>query len=84
MLRQDIVAACAAGQFSVIPIELIDQGIEILTGIPAGELDVTGRYPEGTVNQRIAVRLASFAAHAERPPPPRRRERPTRKDRDHD
>lgn len=84
MLREDIVAACAAGQFSVIPIESIDQGIEILTGVPAGEPDVTGHYPEGTVNQRITVRLASFAAQAGREPPQRRRERRSRKDRDHD
>ena len=75
MLRQDVVEACAAGRFEVIPVELIDQGIEILTGVPAGEPDVTGRYPEGTINQRIAVRLAAFAARAERQPPERRRER---------
>jgi lon-related putative ATP-dependent protease len=81
MLRHDVVAACAADRFHVIPVETIDQGIEILTGVPAGVPDLTGRYPEGTVNQRIAVRLAAFAAQAERRAPPRRRERPARKER---
>jgi len=84
MLRREIVEACAAGQFHVIPIETIDQGIEILTGAPAGEPDITGRYPEGTVNQRIVVRLAAFAAMAARAPAPKRHERPARKDRERD
>ncbi len=79
MLRQDVVDACAEGKFHVIPIESIDQGIEILTGVPAGEPDVTGRYPEGTINQRVAVRLGAFASRAARELPPRRRERPARK-----
>ncbi len=66
MLRQDVVNACTAGKFAVIPVETIDQGIEILTGMPAGLADVTGQYPEGTVNQRVTVRLAAFAAQASR------------------
>lgn len=66
MLRQEVVDACAAGKFAVIPVETIDQGIEILTGVPAGLVDVTGQYPEGTVNQRVTARLAAFAAQASR------------------
>ncbi len=84
MLRQDVVEACAAGRFQVIPVESIDQGIEILTGVPAGEADLTGRYPEGSINQRIAVRLAAFAARSGRLPPSERRERRSRKERNHD
>lgn len=80
MLRHDVVDACAAGQFHVIPVETVDQGIEILTGRSAGVADVTGRYPEGTVNQRIAVRLAAFAAQAPRQPPERRRGRAARRE----
>ena len=62
MLRQDVVESCAKGLFQVIPVETIDEGIAILTGVPAGALDQMGRYPEGTINNRIAVRLAAFAA----------------------
>ena len=80
MLRRDVVDACAAGQFHVIPIETIDQGTGILTGIAAGEPDVMGSYPEGTVNRRIAVRLAAFGAQAARLAVPRRIERPARKE----
>ena len=81
MLRREVVEACAAGQFHVTAIETIDQGIEILTGIAAGEPDVTGRYPEGTINQRIAVRLAAFGAQAVGLSAPKRRERRARKER---
>ena len=55
--------------FRVIAIETIDQGIELLTGVPAGEPDMTGRYTEGTLNGRVAVRLAQFARRSLPPPP---------------
>ncbi len=34
-----------------------DEAIELLTGVPAGQLDEQGKYPMGTVNQRVAARL---------------------------
>jgi lon-related putative ATP-dependent protease len=61
MLRQDVVDAVAAGQFQVYPVEFIDQGIEILTGVPAGERDEEGNYAEGTVNHLVEKRLAQLA-----------------------
>jgi lon-related putative ATP-dependent protease len=64
MLRRDIVAAAEAGRFAIYPIDTVDQGLELLTGIPAGEPDAAGEYPAGTLNQRIAARLDAFAAKA--------------------
>ncbi len=61
MLRHDVVEACAAGQFHIYPVETIDQGIEILTGAPAGERQPDGTWPENTVNGRAAAQLAEFA-----------------------
>ncbi|MFZ6030131.1 MAG: Lon protease family protein [Chloroflexota bacterium] len=61
MLREDVVAAVAAGRFHVYPVETIDQGIELLTGIPAGEPDEAGEYPEGSLNARVKKRLAELA-----------------------
>ncbi len=75
MLRHDVAAAAAAGRFRVIPIETIDQGIALLTGVPAGEPDITGQYPEGTINRRVATRLAGFARRALPPPRPPQRQR---------
>ncbi len=61
MLRQDVVEAVAAGKFHIYPIETVDQGIEILTGLPAGERDKDGNYPEGTINYLVEARLAELA-----------------------
>lgn len=57
MLREDVVAAAADGKFHVWPIETVDQALSLLTGLPAGEPDAEGRFPEGSVNQRVADRL---------------------------
>jgi lon-related putative ATP-dependent protease len=64
MLRQDVVSAAAEKRFRIIPIQTIDQGMALLTGIPAGELDAEGNYPAGTINHRISERLDAFATRA--------------------
>jgi len=61
MLRQDVRDAVDAGEFHIYAVDTIDQGIEILTGMPAGEPDEEGSYPEGTVNYRVKQRLAELA-----------------------
>jgi predicted ATP-dependent protease len=61
MLRQEVVDAVAAGQFHVYPVEYIDQGIELLTGLPAGERGKGGKYPKGTVNRLVEDRLIAIA-----------------------
>jgi predicted ATP-dependent protease len=63
MLRQDVIDACAQGLFHVWPIETIDQGIALLTGLPAGERDAGGEFPPGSVNRKVEARLAAFARH---------------------
>ncbi|MCA9939863.1 MAG: AAA family ATPase [Anaerolineales bacterium] len=64
MLRQDVVTAVRAGQFHIYPVTTIDEGIEILTGTPAGEMDAAGNYPPDSINQRVIARLQSFAHRA--------------------
>jgi lon-related putative ATP-dependent protease len=61
MLRPDVVQAAAEGRFHVYPIETVDQAITLLTGIEAGEREYAGEYPAGSVNQRVAERLADLA-----------------------
>lgn len=61
MLRQDVVEAVGAGQFHIYPVETVDQGIELLTGLPAGERDEAGNYPEGSFNALAEARLAGMA-----------------------
>ena len=61
MLRHDVVEAVTAGQFHVYPVRTVDQAIELLTGIPAGERDEQGNHPEGSVNQLVQARLIDLA-----------------------
>jgi lon-related putative ATP-dependent protease len=61
MLRHDVIDAVAAGQFQVYPVETVDQGIELLTGVPAGERDAQGAFPEGSINQRVEARLVALS-----------------------
>ncbi|OGA67601.1 MAG: ATP-dependent protease [Betaproteobacteria bacterium RIFCSPLOWO2_12_FULL_68_20] len=50
MLRRDVVDAVAAGRFAIYPVATVDEGIEILAGLPAGE-----------INRRVEERLADYA-----------------------
>jgi len=61
MLREDIVKAVHDGQFHIYAVKTIDEGIEILTGAPAGEREADGTYPEDTVNYRVDKRLRKLA-----------------------
>ncbi len=61
MLRREVVEAVAAGRFHVYPVATIDQGIEILTGVPAGQRDAAGQFPGGTINYGVERRLSEFA-----------------------
>lgn len=67
MLRQDVIEAVKVSKFHIFPIENVDQGIEILTGMPAGELDENGNYPSETINGRVQVRLARLAKKSKVP-----------------
>jgi lon-related putative ATP-dependent protease len=61
MLRQEVVEACRAGRFAVIPVATIDQGIEILTGRPAGARGTDGRFPTDSINGRVEATLIDYA-----------------------
>jgi lon-related putative ATP-dependent protease len=61
MLRQYVVDAVANGRFHVWSIATIDDGVELLLGMPAGTPNPDGTYPEGTLNHRVATRLAAMA-----------------------
>jgi predicted ATP-dependent protease len=62
MLRKDVVEACAQGRFAIYPIASIEQGIALLTGLPAGERGRDGHYPAGSINRLVEERLRSFAS----------------------
>ena len=61
MLRQDVIDAVRSGTFKIYVVETIDQGMEILTGLPAGERDSFGDFPKGSINQKVEARLIELA-----------------------
>ena len=61
MLQQRVVDAVAAHAFTVHAVTTVDQALEVLTGMPEGLRDATGRFPPASLNARIEQRLAGFA-----------------------
>ena len=61
ILRKDVVKAVAEGKFHIYPVKTIDEGIELLTGIPAGMADEKGNYAENTVSYCVDKKLLTLA-----------------------
>ncbi len=61
MLKESVVEAVQAGKFHLWPVRSIDEGIEVLTGVAAGERGADGRFPAGSINARVDARLQSMA-----------------------
>ncbi|MGB5261021.1 MAG: S16 family serine protease, partial [Gammaproteobacteria bacterium] len=61
MLRADIRKAVQDHQFAIHSIDTVDDGIELLTGIPAGQRDDQGLFPADTVNRRVEETLAHYS-----------------------
>jgi lon-related putative ATP-dependent protease len=57
MLKKDVLEAVKNGTFSIYAIDRVEEGLELLTGIPAGELKDDGTWPEGSVNYLVMKRL---------------------------
>ncbi len=64
MLREDVVAAARDGQFAIHAVADIDEGIEILTGIKAGQVGDDGQFEPGTINRLVEEKLRLFARRA--------------------
>jgi predicted ATP-dependent protease len=61
MLREDVLEAVATGRFHIWPIARVEQGVELLTGIPAGCRNGSGKFESGTVFARVDDRLRDMA-----------------------
>ncbi len=60
MLDHEVMQAVQEGKFHIWAIRHVDEGIEILTGVPAGKMDEAGNFPEGTVHARAKQKLRTF------------------------
>lgn len=56
-LGAEVVAAVESGSFHVWTVATIAEGIELLTGLPAGEPDDDGEFPDGSIHRRCQDRL---------------------------
>jgi lon-related putative ATP-dependent protease len=61
MLREDVIETVAAGKFHILPVDTIEHGIEILTGVKAGARGVDGKFEPGTVLRLADDRLREMA-----------------------
>jgi lon-related putative ATP-dependent protease len=61
MLSRPVVDAVKEGRFHIWAVQDIDEAMELLTGMAAGEPDEKGEVPEGTINYHIALQLAELA-----------------------
>ncbi len=71
MLNDEVTGAIRDGRFHIWAVRSIDEGIEVLTGAPAGEADAGGNYPEGSVNFLVSHRLGELGDRLRRFGPPR-------------
>lgn len=66
MLREDVIEAVRENKFHIWAVRSIDEGIEVLTGIPAGAAGDDGTYPDGSLNALVSRRLADLAERLRR------------------
>ena len=62
MLDQEVVDAVKEGKFHIWAVSTVEEGIEILTGVPAGEKQPDGSFPENTVYRKVDDRLKKIAS----------------------
>jgi predicted ATP-dependent protease len=77
VLREDVAQAIAEGKFHLYAVTTVTQGIEVLTGLPAGDRDPSGRFPASSVFGRVERRIIEIAerlreAEGQHTPPPAR------------
>ena len=65
-LNDDVVEAVKNNLFHIYAVSTIDEGIEVLTGVPAGKKDKDGKFPAGTVNYLVYEKLKKYAKICEK------------------
>ncbi len=64
VLKGEVRDAIAKGKFHIWPVITIEHGLEVLTGVQAGEMQADGTYPPGTLMRRVADRLDQLRKYA--------------------
>jgi len=64
MLRHEVIEAAAAGKFKVYAVATVDEAMAILTGVEPGVRGSDGKFPAGTINERVETELSAMAERA--------------------
>ena len=83
MLKKEVVDAVSEGRFAIYPIDNVDDGMEILTGMPIGVRGDGGAFTEGTINHLVEKKLLALARGYKefgRPPEKKTKAEDTRKE----
>ncbi len=65
-LSDEIIDSVKNGLFTIYAISTIDEGIEVLTGVPAGKKDKSGKFPAGSINYLVYEKLKKYAEISEK------------------
>ena len=65
-LSDEIIEAVKNKQFHIYSVSTIEEGIEVLTGVPAGKKDANGHFPAGTINYLVYEKLKKYAKISEK------------------
>ena len=61
MLKKEVVDAVRDNRFSIYPIDRVEEGMEIFTGMPVGQIQEDGTFPEGTIHYLVMKRLEEIS-----------------------
>ena len=65
-LSSEVVDAVKNKKFHIYSVSTIEEGIEVLTGVPAGKKDKNGKFPAGTINYLVYEKLKKYAQISEK------------------
>ena len=65
-LNDEVIKAVKDGMFHIYAIKNVDEGIELLTGVPAGKKNKNGEYPAGSVNYLVNEKLKKYSLSTEK------------------
>jgi ATP-dependent Lon protease len=71
MLKDEVVEAVRKKRFHIWPVKTVEEGVELLAGVPAGDRRKDGTFPEGTLYAMVDRRLTEIAEMVRKYTPPR-------------
>jgi lon-related putative ATP-dependent protease len=66
MLKKEVIRAVQERKFHIYQVSTVEEGIQILTGVPAGIPDMEGRFPTETVFGKVQEKLEKYFRQAQK------------------